>query len=150
MKPIRETRRAFLLPAWWLAGGIFLLAGILKLRSLPGFLVAVEGYRLVPFRLAVWLAIWMPWLEIVCAICLVSGFWRRPGAVLLTATLVVFTAAVASAWARGLDIECGCFTAGADSRVGPTVIARNACLLCLLWPACLFTGSPRCVLPCIR
>ena len=121
--------------------GIFLLAGVLKLRSLPGFLVAIEGYRLIPSPLAVWLSIWVPWIEILTSICLISGIWRDVGGVILTALLIVFTAAVISAWARGLDIECGCFTAGTDTKVGLLAVVRNVCLLALVVPSWLYHGA---------
>lgn len=138
MRSTGRPRRLFVLIACCTVGGLFLAAGILKLRSLPGFLVAIEGYQLIPSRMAVWLAVWVPWLEIFAGACVVTGIGRRAGGVVLMALLLAFSGAVLSAWARGLDIECGCFAAGGSSKVGPVAVARNLLLLALLASACFY------------
>jgi hypothetical protein len=44
--------------------------------------------------------------------------------------LIVFVTMLISAWARGLDISCGCFgTTSADTRANyPVLLARNVLL----------------------
>jgi cobalt-zinc-cadmium efflux system protein len=56
----------------------------------------------------------LPWLELLLGLCLMAGIWL-PGAVLVVnALLVVFLAALLFNLARGLDVNCGCFSTGSD------------------------------------
>ena len=53
------------------------------------------------------------------------------GLLIIAALLLAFTAALGSAWHRGLDITCGCFSeepAGTRTRF-PGLIARDLALL---------------------
>jgi uncharacterized membrane protein YphA (DoxX/SURF4 family) len=114
------TSRAFLAPALRLAlGGLFAFAGFSKLADPAAFAAAILAYRLVPWEIAVPLAYYLPWLEILCGLALASG-WRRVarGAIPVAAgMLLVFAAALGSAIWRGLDIECGCFGGGGNGPV---------------------------------
>jgi putative oxidoreductase len=97
-------------------GAIFVVAGALKARDPAAFAVAVDHYRLLPYPAAVAVALYLPWLEIVCG---AGVLWRRArlGALnLLLGLCVVFSGALASAWWRHLDIACGCFGADAGGR----------------------------------
>lgn len=59
----------------------------------------------------------------------------RTAAVATAVMLAVFIAAIASAWARGLQIDCGCFGGGGEVAAGQTAyaseIARDTALLLL-------------------
>lgn len=112
-------------------GVAFLGSGILKLKSLPAFLIAIEGFRLAPYWLAPWLAVTLPWLELLSGLCVATGFWRKTGATLILGMLVAFTAAAIRAIMMGLDIECGCFGIEASSKVGMTLVGRNIALIVL-------------------
>lgn len=57
-------------------------------------------------------------MEIGLGLLLLAGVGVRPTAVVSAALLVVFMAGVASAWARGLSIDCGCFGGGGAAQVG--------------------------------
>jgi len=93
-----------------LLSGVFLLAGISKAADPTQFLFSLEGYRILPEQAAYLLALYLPWLEIVLALG-VWVRWSRPGALLgLIGLLVAFSLAIASVWARGIDIDCGCFS----------------------------------------
>ena len=48
-------------------------------------------------------------------VCLVLGLLTRAAAVLSALLFVAFIVGIASAWARGLQIECGCFGGGGTS-----------------------------------
>jgi uncharacterized membrane protein YphA (DoxX/SURF4 family) len=120
-----------------LLGGLFIVAGGLKLRDPGAFAQEIANFRLLP-ALAPYLAIVLPPVEIVSGVALLAlpRAWRRGGAVALTGLLAVFTVAVVSAVARGVNIDCGCFGAGTGPVSGLTV-ARNLGLLvvagALLW-----------------
>jgi uncharacterized membrane protein YphA (DoxX/SURF4 family) len=55
------------------------------------------------------MAMGLPWLEIICGTAVLLGIYERGALAILCGALVVFTAAIISAWSRGLDISCGCF-----------------------------------------
>lgn len=113
-------RVIFIKPAWWrrplyiavrvALGLIFLYAGIEKVREAQLFVVAVENYRLLPDFLAPFLAMILPWVEIVAGVLLISGYKALPAAVLINLMLVVFILALSISFFRGLNIDCGCFS----------------------------------------
>ena len=90
-------------------GGAFVLAGVLKIAGPARFAVAVSNYRLVPHELINLVAIVVPWIEVVAGLCVLAGFWLRPGALIATAMTATFFFVITSALQRGLNIECGCF-----------------------------------------
>jgi uncharacterized membrane protein YphA (DoxX/SURF4 family) len=115
----------------------FLHAGALKVwdfthahPATPDFVVAIQQYHLLPSPdLAVLLAVYLPWVEIFAALGL---FLRRVqlGATLsITGLTTIFIAALASAWSRGLRIECGCFGRDETSTDFPALLLRDLCIL---------------------
>jgi hypothetical protein len=83
--------------------------------------ISVRAYRLLP-EPAVHAVAWgLPFVELVVAVLLLAGLATRPAAIAAGVLLAVYAAAIASAWARGLRIDCGCFSAGgADPSVSGT------------------------------
>jgi putative oxidoreductase len=98
-----------------LAGGVFLVAGVLKVIDPARFAADIDHFRLLPYFAVAPLALYLPWLEIICGLAVLVGAWRRSALVLLFALTVVFIAAITSAWMRGLDIRCGCFGAASTA-----------------------------------
>jgi uncharacterized membrane protein YphA (DoxX/SURF4 family) len=90
-------------------GGLFLYAAATKLPDMAKFAVDVANYRLLPASLVPVTAAVVIGLEIVTGVLLVLGVWARPAAIALSGLLVVFTAGIAQALARGIDLKCGCF-----------------------------------------
>jgi uncharacterized membrane protein YphA (DoxX/SURF4 family) len=116
-----------------LLGGVFVAAGVLKLPD-PGAAVrAVRAYRLLPETLVVPVAFGLPVVEIAVGLALIVGVFVRTAAVASAVLLAVYVAAVASAWARGLQIDCGCFGGGGQVAAGqtayPSEVLRDAALL---------------------
>ena len=92
-----------------LIGGVFIYAGALKAWDPVSFAKDIQNFRILPWPVGVRVAFYLPWLEIVCGIALLTG-WMRSGALaILTALTVIFIAATVAAHARGIDLECGCF-----------------------------------------
>jgi uncharacterized membrane protein YphA (DoxX/SURF4 family) len=56
------------------------------------------------------MAIVMPWVEFITGILLILGIYKKASSMLASISLVVFLIALTSAFARGLDISCGCFS----------------------------------------
>lgn len=116
--------------AAWIFGGVFIFSGYVKVRDPQLFLMQIRGFRLLPDPYAAWLALGLPWLEIFCGAAVLIGFMRRGGLLWLGAALVVFVGALSIAWARGLDIDCGCF-GGAVKTSLQMGLLRNLVLLSL-------------------
>jgi len=78
----------------------------------------------------------IPWLELIIGVFLILGIFVRESAVLGSILMILFIMAIASAMARGLDIECGCFGTKNGSRVGLLRIIEDlAILLGFMWLA---------------
>ena len=123
---------------------VFLVAGVLKVPDPAAAVRAVRAYRLLAEPLAAPVAFGLPVLETAVGLALLVGVFVRTAAIASAVLLVVFIAAVGSAWARGLQIDCGCFGNGGQVAAGetsyPLEILRDVGLLVLAlalarWPA---------------
>ena len=103
-----------------LVGGVFVVAGALKIPDPAAAVRAVRAYQLLPEGLVSVVAFGLPALEIAIGLALVVGLFVRTAAIASAVLLVVFIAAVSSAWARGLQIDCGCFGGGGQVAAGET------------------------------
>ena len=110
------------------AAAIWLVAGFAKLADLNAFRVEVGAYDLLPARLVDPVAYALPFVEITLGIYLAIGLFIRPAAAVGTALMVIFIAAQAQAWARGLSLDCGCFGGLAKETVGLGSILRDVAL----------------------
>ena len=114
---------------------IFIYAAVGKVLKPSDFADSVAGFRILPIPTVNLFAMVMPWVEVVCGLSLITGVFVRSGGILLAGLNIVFIAAAASAMARGLSIECGCFTLShAGDTVGWTLIARDVGFLFLCLP----------------
>jgi uncharacterized membrane protein YphA (DoxX/SURF4 family) len=116
-------------------GGVFLVAGALKVIDPQSSVAAVRGYRLLPSSLTAIVGWGLPFAEMALGMLLLIGVATRAVAAASAVLLIVFIAAVASAAARGLSIDCGCFGGGGDVAPGQTAygieIVRDVGLLLL-------------------
>lgn len=92
-------------------GGMFVYAAFYKVIEPAAFAKSIWFYHLVPGKWINLIAIVLPWLEVVCGIAVIIGFWHRGAALWSNIMLIVFIAALASTIARGISIDCGCFRA---------------------------------------
>lgn len=90
-------------------GGVFVYAGLLKVMDPISFLDDIRSFDLLGDPWAAWLAMGLPWLEILAGLAVMSGFLRSGGMLILNGSLLVFLAAILISWWRGIDIRCGCF-----------------------------------------
>src|SRR5882757_3558437 len=90
-------------------GGIFIYAGVIKAMDPVAFANDIDNYKILPWPLVVRLALYLPWLELLCGLALILRFFYRGGLFILTGLTFVFIAASIIAKVRGLDITCGCF-----------------------------------------
>ncbi len=90
-------------------GGLFIYAGLTKVFDSIGFANDIDNYKLLPWPIGVRLAFYLPWLEILCGLALITRRLYLGGLSILTALISVFILASVVAKARGIDISCGCF-----------------------------------------
>jgi hypothetical protein len=109
--------------------GVLGVAGALKLRAPGAFAAEIANYQLFPGA-APYLAVTLPLVELVLAGALLVAprAWRRAAALGALGLFVTFTVAVASAYFRRINIDCGCFGAGGGPITVLTLL-RNAGLL---------------------
>lgn len=99
-------------------GGIFLVAGWLKVGDLAASGRAVNAYQIMPYDAAMIVGAAQPFVEIVVGLLLIVGLATRLAAWAGAIMMVAFIAGIASAWARGLNIDCGCFSKGGQLPPG--------------------------------
>ncbi len=109
--------------------GLFLYAGVVKLVQPGIFLGDIESYRMTSYPLAWLVAFYLPPLEILCGLGLLWPKTRPASAAVLIVLMLVFVAAIASAWMRGLDIACGCFGAGEEKANYLWLILRDLLII---------------------
>lgn len=129
----RSVLPALAVAARLLTGGVWIWAGAAKLSDPYAAVLAVRAYQLLPAGLADTVGHLLPTLEVVVGAALVLGVLTRGAAAVSGLLFVAFIIGISSAWARGLQIDCGCFGGGgfdphAASRY-PWEIARDAGLL---------------------
>lgn len=124
-------------------GAVFVYAGALKASDPMTFLDDVRSFQILPDPYAAWLALGLPWLEILAGLAVITGVFRPGGLLTLNLLLLVFLTAILFSWARGLDLTCGCFGGDTTASDYPTLILRDLALLAL-GLACVFIkpGNP--------
>ncbi|MEU4158117.1 MauE/DoxX family redox-associated membrane protein [Actinoplanes sp. NPDC026670] len=117
METSRQTRMAVAWP--WIGtaarvvlGVVWLIAGALKVGDLAASARAVHAYQVMSYDTAQVVGAVQPFLEIALGLLLLIGLSTRLTAAISAVLMVVFIAGIASAWARGLRIDCGCFSDG--------------------------------------
>lgn len=116
-------------------GVVWVVAGALKLPDPAQSVDAVRAYQLLPASTVTTVGELLPVVEVVVGAALLLGLLTRGAAVVSALLFAAYIVAIASVWARGISISCGCFGGGgfdpdATSKY-PWEIARDAVLLLL-------------------
>ncbi|HET6626759.1 MAG TPA: DoxX family protein [Nocardioidaceae bacterium] len=128
-----------------IVGGVWLVAGVLKVPDPAGNVRAVRAYQLLPESVVPTVGYALPILEVLVGACLLIGLLTRVNAVLSGLLLLAFIVGISAAWARGLQIDCGCFGGGGGPAANasdkyPWEIGRDLGLLLL---SALLVWRPR-------
>jgi uncharacterized membrane protein YphA (DoxX/SURF4 family) len=116
--PNRPERRPTICSKWisticrFALAGVWLWAGLAKAADPLAAENAVRAYQLAPEMLVKPVAWGLPFIEIGLAALLAFGIATRTIAAISLALFGVFIAAIGLAWARGIQIACGCFGGG--------------------------------------
>jgi putative oxidoreductase len=108
-------------------GALFVWAAVSKLPDMAAFAQDVANYRVVPAALVPFVASAVVGIELLAGIALLVGVMERPAAAVLAVLLAAFTAFLAQALLRGIDLRCGCF--GGDERASWWTVARDLVML---------------------
>jgi len=124
MKPYIELSARFLF------GLVFVYAGAVKIAAPTAFAADIFQYQLLSDWLIYPAALFLPWLEAVCGLCLWAGTFKSGAAALCNGLLVIFMLALAINLWRGNDVACGCFgnSGSADARAA---LIRDGVILAL-------------------
>jgi uncharacterized membrane protein YphA (DoxX/SURF4 family) len=98
--------------------GVWLAAGASKVGDLGASARAVHAYELTPYEVSALIGSALPFVEMALGLLLLAGLATRLLAAVSSGLLVIFMAGIASAWARGLAIDCGCFGPGGELPAG--------------------------------
>jgi hypothetical protein len=117
--------------ARWILGGVFIYASYDKILHPAAFSEIIYNYQILPDGLINLTALVLPALELIMGIFFWVGFWM-PGTVMLSNILLVsYVGALILNLARGLDINCGCFSTSSGSAINIASILWDAAFLAL-------------------
>jgi uncharacterized membrane protein YphA (DoxX/SURF4 family) len=119
-------------------GAIFIVAAYGKLKpdlgmpwsihalkvSLSLFTMQVYSYQMLSSQAANTVGHFLPFFELFLGLWLITGIGLRYSSLLATLAFCGFMAAIASAYHRGLTINCGCGI-GPEEQVGPGALMRD-------------------------
>jgi len=95
-------------------GILFIYASMSKIPFPAEFAAALGSYRILPYWSVNFVAIALPWVEVICGLFLVIGLRTRAVSSIIGILLVVFTAGIIINLIRGASISCGCFGNAGD------------------------------------
>jgi putative oxidoreductase len=138
-----SLKRLLSLAPAFLIGALFAYAGAIKIWDFKAgdwatqdFFTAVQNFQLTSGDVSKIIAIYLPWVELIAGLALIFRRLAAGALLLLAALTLVFLVALLSAWARGLDISCGCFGKENNGTNFPKHIAEDGALfagLALAW-----------------
>ena len=112
-----------------LLGAMFVTVAMTKIPNPEKFANEIGNYNLLPEISLNLMALFLPWLELITGMLLIFGYKVKENSFLILGMLVVFTLGVLSAMARGLDINCGCYSEIAVKKVGWEKVLENTGLI---------------------
>jgi uncharacterized membrane protein YphA (DoxX/SURF4 family) len=108
-------------------GLMFVYAAWTKLQQ-PWIQVAmtVDAYQLLPPWAVEVVARTIGWGELALGLWLLSGLWLRISSLASTGLLLFFIVILTRSYAKGMQIDCGCF--GNGDPISPLTLARDGSL----------------------
>ncbi|MGO9230362.1 MAG: MauE/DoxX family redox-associated membrane protein [Bryobacteraceae bacterium] len=123
-------------------GIVFVYAAWTKLRT-PWelFAMEVDSYQLLPLKMVELVARTLPWFELFVGLLLMTGFWLRSAAAATALLLAGFFTLMVRAYAKGMEIPCGCF--GANDIISWKTLLRDGSLLAAALALTVFSFRQR-------
>lgn len=109
----------------------FVWASWHKILAPDQFALILYGYGVFPADSINLLAIWVPFVEMLTGICLITGVYKRPALILINSMLVCFIVIIAFNLIRGHQFDCGCFSFAdtKDSASAVGMLVRDVLML---------------------
>lgn len=109
----RRAAKIFMLAARLVLGAVFIYAAYVKLRD-PWqlFAMSIDSYRILPLNLVEIAARVIPWMELALGLLLITGIWLQVSGSIVSLLLLTFFGLMVRAYAKGMEISCGCFGPG--------------------------------------
>jgi uncharacterized membrane protein YphA (DoxX/SURF4 family) len=119
-----------------IVAAVLIFAAVQKIWMPLEFARLIREYNLLPDQVLNLVAVILPWLEIVCGLCFLSGLWLMGTAVLLSSLNAIFVFAISyRAWLIMSSTGVGFFDLSYDCGCGfgvvyiPTKILENILLV---------------------
>jgi methylamine utilization protein MauE len=109
-------------------GVVIFSAGLIKVIYPMELEPLLEALSIPAKRLAMYIRIIIPVLEILLGTWLILGYRAGMALTIVVSLLVIFTATLIIAKRKGYDNNCACFGGIDGSRMGAVVFMRNAVL----------------------
>jgi putative oxidoreductase len=98
-----------------IVGGVFIYSSIGKLFSPDEFAKIIFNYDILPLFSVNILAIVLPYVQFIAGVLLIVGVYKKGNSAIFIGLIFIFLIALVQAYARGLDISCGCFSLDTSS-----------------------------------
>jgi len=112
-------------------GLMFIVVSVGKIAHPEEFANEIANYQILPNVFINIFAIIIPWIELFAGTLLIFGVQTKASSLVIGAMTIVFTTAVVIAMAKGLNIECGCYSNIASQQIGLPKVLENVGLLVL-------------------
>ena len=109
----------------------FIYASIDKIIHPQAFAQAVFNHQILPDSLINLTAIVLPWMELVLGLCLLFNIWTAGASTMAAGLMALFISIISFNLMRGLDVECGCFSATASESMSALTLIRDLVFLLL-------------------
>jgi hypothetical protein len=103
-------------------GAIFIYASMYKINYTAEFAETIASYQLAPYWMINFLAIVMPWLELISGVLLVVGIKSKTATAAIAGMLAIFSAVIFLSLVRDIPIGCGCFSSIGEPMSWTTVL----------------------------
>jgi putative oxidoreductase len=112
---------------------VFIYAGSVKMGDVVAFASHIAAYQILPYAVNYLVASTLPYVEFMAGVLLLLNARVRPALVVIGGMLLLFMGALVSVFARGLEIDCGCFDPGGGQDVSAVVaLLRDVGLMALV------------------
>ena len=98
-------------------GALLIYASIYKIQFPPHFARGVLNYEFFPFWLVNFIAITIPWVELIVGVFLVVGLFTRASNLIALGMFCVFFVLISWVLYWGLEIDCGCFSKALEGHL---------------------------------
>lgn len=109
-------------------GGLFIFAGFGKILDPVEFASSIYNYKLLPEVIIGLAAVTIPWVEFLSGTALLLGMKIKGASLSIASLLIIFISILIISAARGLDVDCGCFS-GVERHVGWLAISEDLAML---------------------